>query len=130
MHARRDSGSIVVGWLTKVALVLTIFGLAAFDAISVGAAHLTGADDANNAASAAATSWRQTHQVQAAYDAARESIGDKDETILTRGFVIDANGGVQLLLARKATTLVMYRIGPLKKYTEVVISGEAPPATP
>ena len=56
-EAGTDAGTIVVGWLVKVALVLMILGISTFDAIAVGSAHLTTSDDANTAASAAASDF-------------------------------------------------------------------------
>jgi hypothetical protein len=128
--ARRDSGSIVLGWLTKLVVVLALLGVIAFDAISVGVAHLNGSDDANNAATAAATAWQQTHQVQAAYAAALATITNPAETLLERGFVVNQDGSVRLLIRRKASTMVVAHIGPLKKYADAVIEGDAPPYTP
>ena len=124
----RDRGSMVVGWLVKLAAVLTIVSIVGFDGISLAVARLNSQDDANNAASAAAAAWQQTHNPQQAYDAAAESAGSS-ETVDTKTFTIDANGTVHLTLTRKATTLVMYRLGPLKKYTVVTAHGEAGPPT-
>lgn len=127
MHDR-DRGSMVVGWLVKLAAVLTIVGIVGFDGISLAVARLNSQDDANSAASAAAAAWQQTHDVQRAYDAATESAGTH-ETVNAKTFSIDANGTVHLTLTRTATTLVMYRLGPLKKYTVVTVHGEADPST-
>lgn len=121
----RDRGSIVIGWLGKIAVVLAVLGIALFDGISVGVAHMNAQDDANGAAVAANTAWTQTHNLQQAYDAAAESITNSDETVLTRGFSIDNDGTVHLLLHRTAMTLVMRHIGPLKQYTVFTVSGEA-----
>jgi hypothetical protein len=126
---RRDSGSLVVGWLVKIAASLALFAVIAFDTISIGAAHVTGQDDADSAAFAAADNWRDTHNVQQAFNAAQEAADSKNETVLTNNFSIDRDGTVHLLLRRTATTLISFRIGPLKKYTVVVIKGESgPPA--
>lgn len=124
-RAHTDAGDIVVGWLTKLVLVLAVVGVAMFDAISVGAAQMNASDDASGAASAAQTAWVSSHNVQAAYDAAEQSLTNPSEQILTRGFTIDADGTVRLELRRTVTTLVLHRIGPLKKYTVVTAAGEA-----
>lgn len=130
MHTqRRDSGSIVLGWLTKVMLVLTIAGVVLFDGVSVGVARMSAQDDANNAATAAAADWKTNHNLQSAFDAAVASVSNPRERVLTRGFRIDPDGTTHLLLRRTATTLVMYRIGPLKKYGVITAKGEAPPPT-
>lgn len=125
-----DGGSIVIGWLVKLAVVTTLVAVVAFDAISVGISRLNGTDDANAAALAAATVWQQTHSVQQALDAAQEAVPDTThESLMARSFSIDADGTVHLELRRQARTLVMYRIGPLRPYTFAVVKGEAGPPT-
>lgn len=132
MHrAGPEQGSIVIGWLAKLAVVLALFAIVAFDGIAVGSAHLSGSDDANNAASAAAFAWQNSHHsVQAAYDAAVETITNSNEKILTKDFTVSPDGSIHLLMTRKVNTLVMKHIGFLKKYTVTTITGEAPPPTP
>jgi hypothetical protein len=125
----RDSGSIVLGWLTKLMVVLLLSGVVLFDFVSVGVARMSASDDANTAAQAAASEWVHSHDVQTAYDAAVAVISSPAEHVLIRGFSIATDGSVHLLLRRDVTTLVAYRIGPLKKYTVVTTQGEAAPAT-
>lgn len=126
--ACRDRGSVVIGWLVRLVAVLALVSVSAFDAISVGAAHVSGADDANSAALAAADTWRDTHNVNSALDSARAAAG-ANETVLSAGFVIQPDGTVHLVMKKTATTLVMSHIGPLKKYTVVTLQGESgPPA--
>jgi flagellar biosynthesis/type III secretory pathway M-ring protein FliF/YscJ len=130
MHAfGRDRGSIVIGWLVKVIVVLVVVCLIAFDAIAEVAGRLNASDDANNAASAAAASWQQEHNAQAAFQAAADSLTNDSEKILTKGFIIDPDGTVHLVLKREVTTVLMARIGPLKKYTTVTEDGSAGPPT-
>jgi hypothetical protein len=128
-EARTDAGSIVVGWLVKVALVLTIFGISAFDAVAVGSAHLTTTDDANSAASAAAADFQSTRNVASATSAAADAITNPSEEIVPGSLVIAPDGSVTVSVQRKITTAVMYRIGPLKKYTVIRVKGEATPPT-
>jgi hypothetical protein len=125
---RRDRGSVVIGWLVKLAAVLTLLGIVGFDAVAVAVAHLNGSDDANSAASSAAASWQQNHSAQTAFQAAVDATGH-GEVVDPSSFSIDTDGTVHLTLTRHATTLLLYRIGPLKKYATVVVKGEAPPPT-
>jgi hypothetical protein len=127
--ARRDSGGIVIGWLVRLALVTTLVAVIAFDAISVGISRLNGTDDANSAALAAAQAWQQTHNLQAAVDAAGGAVTNPHEALVPRSLSIDTDGTVHLELRRQARTLVMYRIGPLRHYTFVVVKGESGPPT-
>jgi Tfp pilus assembly protein PilX len=128
---RRDRGSIVLGWLTKLVVVLSFIGVVGFDTVSITACHLNGTDDANTAAEAAASAWQTSHgQIQAAYDAAEQTVVGNDEVILASTFTIDSAGNVSLQLRRTATTLLTQHIGPLKHLIVVTVTGSASPPTP
>lgn len=127
--ACRDHGSIVLGWLTKLAIAMSIVGLALFDSLSIGAAHLGATDDAATAAEAASTSYRTSHDVDAAYQAALDTLPSDSETLPPQQFVVQQDGTVNLVLRRTTRTLVADRIGFLKKYALVVVHGEATPPT-
>lgn len=126
---RRDAGGIVIGWLVKLVVVVVLVAVVAFDALSVGISRLNGTDDANAVALAAATVWQQTHDLQASVDAAEEAVPDKNESLVPHSLSIDADGTVHLELRRQAQTLVMFRIGPLRRYTFAVVKGESGPPT-
>lgn len=123
--ARRDAGTIVMGWLIKVALVLVVFGVTAFDSVSVASAHLSTSDDANSAASAAAADFQSSHNIQSALSAAKDAITNPNEVLLSNSLTIHPDGSATVTVERKITTLVMYRIGPLKKYTVIQVRGQA-----
>jgi hypothetical protein len=125
----RDSGSIVLGWLTKLMVILLLAGVVLFDFVSVGVARMSADDDANTAAQAASSEWVHSHDVQLAYNAAVQAITSPAEHVLIKGFQVSPDGSVHLLLRRDVTTIVAYRISPLKKYTLVTAHGEAAPAT-
>ena len=128
-RAGGDRGDIVVGWLTRIVVVLAVVGVAAFDGLSVAAGAVGTADDADNAAIAARDAWEQGHDVQKAYDAAVESLSDKPgDTVLPDSFAIDDKGTVTLKVRRTVTTLVMHSIGPLRDLAVVVESGTASPS--
>jgi hypothetical protein len=129
-RTRADNGSIVIGWLTKLAVAIAIVGLTLFDTLSIGAARLGGKDDANTAAEAAAQDYRSSHNVDQAYQAALETLPSDTESIPAKTFVIQSDGTVTLILDRKVNTLVARHIGFLKKYTLAVEHGESTPPTP
>jgi len=129
MRVTHDSGSIVLGWLTKLAASLAILGLLAFDGFSLVRADFTAADHANTAASAAADVYKQTHDIQKAYDAAAALAKLDGETIDPKSFTVrPTDDHILLTLHRKAKTLWMQEIGPLKKYTDLTGKGEGAPA--
>jgi hypothetical protein len=127
MRARRDRGDIVLGWLVKLAVVLGLLGLVAFDGVSVAQARFQAADRATTAASAAADDYKANHDVQKAYNAAFATLTDGD-TLETQTFAVSPDGLVTVRLHHRAKTLVVGRIGPLKHFTEAVETGEGRPA--
>ena len=127
---RRDSGSIVLGWLTKLIVAISIVGVALFDTLSIAAARLGATDDASTAAEAAVSTYHTSHNVQEAYQAAVDTLPSDSESLPPQQFVVQPDGSVDLVLKRTTTTLVAHRIGPLKKYAVVVVHGDATVPTP
>ena len=125
----RDRGSIVIGWLTKLIVVLAVVGVMLFDGLSVTAARVGAADDANQAAQAAGFEWRNTHDVQQAYQAALDSLPSDSESIPPKSFVIDTTGAVRLVVHRLTRTMLVQHIGPLKRFMVVTVHGESDPPT-
>jgi hypothetical protein len=124
-RARRDDGSIVLGWLTKLVVLFAVVGVLLFDGIAIAVNNVTAQDEANTAAQAAADSYKSTHDVQAAYSAAVAAAADDNEKVLPRSFVINPDGSVNLVLRRETRTLVLHHVGALRKYERVDASGEA-----
>jgi len=123
---REDRGSIVLGWLTRIALILGVLGLVAFDGISLAQARFQASDRANTAASAAADDFKTNHDPQRAYNAALATVSDGD-TIETTTFRVGTDGRVTLRLHHHATTLLVQHIGPLKHWADAVEPGEGQP---
>ena len=106
-----DTGSIVLGWLTKLA-------------------DFTVADHANSAASVAADTYRTTKSGPDACLAAQAEATKNLDTLNCddpKAFQVAPDGHVTLVLHRTATTLWMHRIGFLKKYTDLTGHGEGTP---
>lgn len=126
-HARGDRGDIVLGWLTKLVVVLGVLGLVAFDAIAVAQGRFQAADRAATAASAAADEYKASRDVQRAYNAASATVTG-DDTIEGSTFQVAQDGTVTLRLRHVATTLILSRIGPLKNWAVAVETGRGRPA--
>jgi hypothetical protein len=126
-----DAGSIVLGWLVRVAVVLGVLGVLAFDGIALGTAHLSLADQATTAAQAASDRWIASHDVQAAYDAAVASAreANPDDTVRTDDFTVTPDGHVTLTLEREAHSLVLRSLPMTRAWVHVVESGSAHQAT-
>lgn len=125
---RADDGSIVLGWLTRLAALISLFGLLAFDGIALVKSNFSAADHASTAASAAADTYKQSKDAQQAYNAAVATLTDPTETIDPASFIVTpTDGHIELKVTQEATTLWLHRIGPLKKYVTVTASGEGNP---
>ena len=133
---RADTTIVVIGWLTRITIAVAIFGVFAFDAITLGAAHLGARDDANNAAGAAANSWANDERqlgVAAAYQAALKAAEDTlpgSEALVPNSMNILTNGSVTLQIHRSTRTLVAHDLGFLKHLTSFDSSGSASQPTP
>src|SRR3954447_24409677 len=89
-----DNGAIVLGWLTRLTVVLGLIGVLAFDVISLTVTRLGVADDATAAAIAASRSYQETHSVDRAYEAAMDSARSTNpaDTIAAGSFNINPDG--------------------------------------
>ena len=121
-----DRGDIILGWLTKLVVVLSVLGVLGFDAVSLVQARFQASDRAATAAGAAAAEYATSKDVQKAYNAAFATTVDND-TIETGTFKVASDGTVDLRLHHEATTLLVQRISPLRKYADAVGEGRARP---
>ncbi|HEV2888857.1 MAG TPA: hypothetical protein VGX28_00615 [Frankiaceae bacterium] len=123
-----ERGSIIVGWLTKVAVVLTLVGIVGFDLVSVATTKVSASDDAQLAARAGAETYADTHgDVQEAYAAALRHAERHGGSIDPADFVVDPDGTVRVTVVKTATTLVFYRAGATKRWAHVVAKASAKP---
>ena len=121
-----DRGGIVMGWLTKLTVVLALLGLVLFDAISVGSTTATVSDSANYAAHEASATWDQTKDLQKTYIAAVEAATEQnpENVVSTKSFTVDPDGTVHLVITRDAQTLVLFRWDRTAKWAHIVRSGQ------
>jgi hypothetical protein len=114
-----DRGGIVLGWLTKLIVVLSITGLVGFDLVSLGASRLQAEDHAQTAARTAAEAYSGPKDLQAAYEAALAEVVADGDTIDPQTFGFAPDGTVTLTLHRTAPTLLVHKVSALRDYTEV-----------
>ena len=114
--ARSERGDIVLGWLTKLVVLFGLGGVVLFDAISVGVASVNVADQGSYAAREASETWQATGDLQKTFQRASEvaTEGDPLNVVDPATFRVDEDNTVHLHISRTATTLVLYRIGPLE----------------
>lgn len=122
-----DKNTVVIGWLTRIVVVLAVLGVLGYDGITLTAARLGATDDADSAATAAAASWRQAHDPSAAWIAAAGRL-TTTEALVNGGFRIAADGSVVLEIRRTARTLVAQDLPGARSWTAFTASGSAPAA--
>ncbi len=117
----RDRGDIVLGWLTRLTVIMALLGVALFDAISVGTTSASVADQGTSAALEASATWDETKNVQAAFDTAVAfaTEANAENELDPRSFSIDPDGTVHLKVSRVAKTLVLYRWGRTATWAHV-----------
>jgi hypothetical protein len=117
-----DSGGIIVGWLSKLAVVLALCGLVLFDCISIASTAVTVSDEGAYAARQASENWQQSKNIQQAYDAAVAAAKDSNPAnrVATKSFTVDPDGTVHLTVSRTARTLFVFRLDRTKKWAHVV----------
>lgn len=113
---------MIIGWFTRVLVVIAVLAVIGFDAISIVSAHLSAQDDANNAASDAASTWADHHDIDAALAAAQAAL-NHGEKIVPGSLTITASGATTLKVTRGTRTLVAHDIGFLKGETSFVVTG-------
>jgi hypothetical protein len=119
-RSTRDEGSIVIGWMTKLAVSAAIIGTLGFDGISVGLGHLSTTDDANTAVQAASQNFLTTHNLTLAYNAARSAVKPQ-ETIATTDFAITPDGTATLTLTNTVHTLVLSQTSKTKALAVITV---------
>lgn len=124
-----DRGDIVLGWLTRLTVTLAVLGLVLFDGVSLVAARFQAADAAGLAARAAAEEFRASKDVQKAYDAAYAEVAEDGDTVGTQDFSVAPDGTVSLSVTRVASTLVLEKVAPLRRYTEATATGSGRPSS-
>lgn len=118
---RGDRGDIVLGWLTRITVILALVGVVLFDAISLASTKANVSDQGAYAAREASSAWDESHDLQASYDAAVVAATEQDpqNVVGTKDFRIDADGTVHLSVSRDAPTLVLSRWDRTAKWAHV-----------
>ena len=127
-RARGDRGDIVLGWLTKLTVVLAVLGVVGFDAVALGVGRLQAEDRAQEAARAAVRTWKDTSDVQRAYEAALAEVGVED-TIDPTSFSVAPDGAVTLTVRHTSPTLVVEKVEPVRDWATSSATVTGRPAT-
>ncbi|MGN6522461.1 MAG: hypothetical protein ACTHMZ_04525 [Actinomycetes bacterium] len=123
-----DRGDIVLGWLTRLVVVLGALGIVGFDVISVAATQFTVADTASSAAVAARDDWQAHHDVQSAYDKARATAAEDNaqNKVPAASFMVLPSGQVELQVDRDASTILFGHLPVLKDWVHRTATNTSP----
>ncbi|HEX7105614.1 MAG TPA: hypothetical protein VF218_06595 [Acidothermaceae bacterium] len=119
----RERGDIILGWLTKLVIGISIAGVVAFDGVSIGVAHVSAIDDANSAALAASRAWQTSHDMSQALQAAQQTAAQHGETVIDASLHFDGDGTAHIDIQRDATTLIVRHIHALRSWIEITATG-------
>ncbi|MFZ0322748.1 MAG: hypothetical protein WAN48_01295 [Actinomycetes bacterium] len=125
--AARDSGSIVLGWLTRVTVTLGLLAIVGFEVLSIAVTNVSLQDVGATAADDALSDFQQHHDPVAAYNAAAAYAESQGATIPKKTFMLNVDGSVNFDVRKTAPTLVLFRIKPLAHYAEIVVPINAEP---
>jgi Tfp pilus assembly protein PilX len=123
-----DRGDIVLGWLTRLTVVLALLGVVGFDVVALGVGRLTAEDRAQEAARAAVRTYSATAEVQRAYEAALAEADALEDSIDPTGFTVGPDGAVTLTLQHTSATLLLEKIGPVRDWATSRTTVTARPA--
>jgi Flp pilus assembly protein TadG len=122
-RTRNETGGVIVGYFAKIIVVLGVFAVFAFDAVSVGVAKMNVQDVATEAAQAGAESWTQYHNRTSAFRAVAEVAAEHGTTVVTKSFRITEDGTVYVSLEKDAATMLLYRTSRTKTWAHVSATG-------
>ena len=114
-----DRGEIVIGWFTKIILVLAVVSVLGYEATSIGVGHVRAQDLAKSAARAGSKEWQASRDVQRAYRAAESVAAGKAATIAPNEFVIAPDGTVTVTVEKEASSLLLHRIGATRRWVKI-----------
>lgn len=108
----RDAGDIVVGWLVKLVVVLSVAGVLVFDGVSFGVAELAVTDTAVKAARAASDDLMAGRTPQQAFVTATDvAVTDHGfNEVPAEDFAVTRTGDVTVTVVRTTPTLVLHWI--------------------
>jgi hypothetical protein len=122
-HRHRDAGSIVLGWLVKVALVLAVIFVVGYDVIAITYNKVATSESARSVARAAYDARVLTRSTQAtATKVAQEQARVKGVTLTRSDVVFGPDDSIKVTVSRSVDTLLIKRIGPLADYAIAVES--------
>jgi len=114
----RERGDIVLGWLVKLALILAVVGVIAYDTFAIAYNHVATSDDARSVADAASDVLiLKNASKKVAIESAEERAESRGVDFSVDELIINRDGSVQVTVHRSVDTIVTKYLGPLSDYT-------------
>jgi hypothetical protein len=105
-----DEDGLIGKILLAFLVIVVVLAVAAVDAGSIALSRVRTADLAQNAATAAADRFQQTHSRREAVRAALAAIADRDDNARMRDLTVASDGAVTVTVSDRAWTLVAGRL--------------------
>ena len=121
-----DSGSIVLGWLTRLTLILVLLGIIGFEVLSVVVTRVSLEDIGATAGHRALDDYRSNHNVDGAFHIASAEAELQGATLPRKSFEI-TDESVTFRLEKLAPTLVLYRVDQTAGWAHVETTVYAEP---
>jgi hypothetical protein len=128
-HARLradDSGSIVFGWLGRLALILTLLGVICFEVLSIVVTRVGLEDVGQTAGDRALTVYAETKNPTSAYLAADQYAASQGATLVRKSFRVSGDAA-SFKLEKTAPTLLLFRLDATADLAEVTTTVYAEP---
>lgn len=108
----------MLGWLVKLALILAVVGVIAYDAFAIAYNHVATSDDARSVADAASDVLiLKNASKKVAIESAEERAESRGVDFSVDELIINRDGSVQVTVHRSVDTIVTKYLGPLSDYT-------------
>jgi hypothetical protein len=113
---RDESGFFLSGILVRFIILLALFGLTAYDTTQVVLAQVRAQSVSRVAATAGADTYYRTKRADLAERDAVLAARELDPTARIYSFFVDSSGRVTVGAEKTANTVLLKRLGGLKKY--------------
>jgi hypothetical protein len=121
-----DSGSIVFGWLGRLALILTLLGVLCFEVLSIVVTRVGLEDVGQTAGDRALTVYAETKNPTSAYLAADQYAASQGATLVRKSFTV-SDDAASFKLQKTAPTLLLFRLDATAELAEVTTTVYAEP---
>jgi hypothetical protein len=120
-----DRGDIVLGWLTKVIVVMSLIGLLVVEGLSITSARISGKDVANGVALAGSEAYSAKKSAKTALRAAQAEALSHGAEVVPGTFLVARDGRVTVTVRQTAKTVLLYRVAQTRTWAQIDSDGNA-----